>query len=188
MAALATGCHASTIDARADANLTEARVATEHQIAFATCADHSRIGPNCGLIMRIAASDDFRERFRAKVCARKTNEDCDLAYRRLIDAELAQRYFAADWGEVARACDLHPGRCDDAVAYEELLMNSHNTHLQAKYSEDEERIEAARRAAHRADEEAAVGAVLGAAMVIGGAQVCHSYPSAFGGEATVCSK
>jgi hypothetical protein len=187
-ALLLSACHATTIDSHANAELADTRRGAEHAIDYATCADGSRFGPNCGLIMRIAASDDFRERFRAKVCETKAQAECDDAYRRMIDAEMARRYFAADRAEVARTCDLHAGTCDDGVAYERLLLGSHNRHVQAQYAEDEARIEAERTAVHRADADDAARAVVETMDLLGGGTVCHSYPSAFGGQTTVCGR
>jgi hypothetical protein len=188
---LQCACHASQIDARAASDLADARTSAERSIAYATCADGHAFGPNCGLILRISASDDFRVRFREKVCLEKTSEACEEAFGRLIDAELARRYFAADRAGVAQSCDLHPGFCDDGVAYEKLLMNSHNARIQAQYDGDADRIEAERTRAHHVDNAAALAAVGGAldtVTALSGGTVCHSSPSVFGGEVTVCSR
>jgi len=190
--AILTGaCHAADIDARADAKLADARASAVRQIDYVRCADGAPFGPGCGLVSRVAGTDAFRERFRAKVCGALTPDACQTAYDRMIDAELATRYPAADWQGVGRECDRRPGLCSDGVAYEKLLLSSHNARVQADYAEDEQKIDAERAAQHRADSEAAVrdvGALIDTAAVLGGARVCHSYPSVFGGEDTVCSR
>jgi hypothetical protein len=191
---LGGGCHAqgaARVDAIEDAKLADARQVTEQSIEYATCVDGSRIGPHCGLIMRVSSADDFRARFRDKICAGKTPDACDEAFRRMIDAELAKRYYAADGQGVQRVCDLHPGRCDDGVAYEKELMTSHNARVQARYAHAEEQIEGERALAHAREQAAAIGAVgvaMDTAAALSGGTVCHSYPSAFGGSTTVCSR
>ncbi len=189
-AALA-GCHAAEVDARADAKLAESRHVAERRILYATCPDGARINPECGLLTRLVASDEFRARFREKVCQGKAPDACQEAYDRMVDAELLRRYYFADQRVVDAECTHRPGVCEDGVAYEKLLMTSHNTRAQARYDDDEQRIENERAAEHRADRAqtaAVIGTVLTTAAIVSGGRVCHSYPSVFGGVDSVCTR
>jgi hypothetical protein len=92
---------------------------------------------------------------------------------------------------LSTACDLQQGRCDDGVTYEHMLLDSHNEDVQEKYASDRERIDAERRSRHAEDVAETlqkVDEVTGTVDALSGAQVCHSYPSVFGGEVTVCNR
>ena len=94
-------------------------------------------------------------------------------------------------GRGRQQCDLHPGRCDDGVTYERMLLDSHNERVQEKYASDRERIEAERRSRHTEDMAKTLESadeVVGTVAALSGAQVCHSYPSVFGGEVTICDR
>ena len=108
--------------------------------------------------MRLAASEDFRDRFRAKVCASKTPEECEAAFHRLIDAEMARRFSPP------------------------TLQRSRE---RATCIRDDVTIENAREADHAAAAARTASAIVETTAVLTGATVCHSYPSAFGGEATI---
>jgi hypothetical protein len=184
------GCAHAEIDRDAERQLDEASNRATARLVTGSCRG-SAIGPGCGLITRHAQSEDFREKFRARVCATKSTEQCEAALQRLIDAELQRRYFAADWRAVASTCDLSPPKCDDPVAYEKLLLASHNTNVQAKYDEESAQIEAERQAKQRAavenDWATAALALDVAASITRPRPQCESYPSAFDGTVTVCA-
>ena len=78
------------------------------------------------------------------------------------------------------------------MAYELLLVDSHNVRVRDDYAREENEIEHDRRHAqsrHAAEQVAVAGAVLGTvAAVTARGPVCRSYPSAFTGvTTTVCS-
>ena len=147
LAAPLAACHATEIDVRAEAKLAESRTVAERRILYATCTDGAGLGAGCGLLTRVAGTDAFRAKFRDKVCEQKTREACQEAYERMIDAELERRYRFADHAAVDSECRLHPGRCDDGVAYEKLLMTSHNANVQATSPTASTRKRRARRSA-----------------------------------------
>ncbi|HEX7663612.1 MAG TPA: hypothetical protein VF407_03835, partial [Polyangiaceae bacterium] len=173
-----------------DAKTADNYATASNQMDYAKCTDGSKIGPNCGLILDAASSEDFRMKFHAKVCANKDADACNLAYRRFLDAELAHRYFAADWDAVARECDRNPGTCDEGTAYERLLLDSHNLEVRRHWSDEQAKIDEERARRHAIDDAQGMAAVnetiLTAAALGNHTSVCHSYPSIFGGETTTC--
>lgn len=184
------GCHAGAIDDRAEKQLSEARATAELRVSYATCADGRPFGPNCGYLLAHVNTPEFRERFRDKVCTGHSNEDCQARFERSIDAWLAQRYWAADQRAVALSCDANPASCNEPVAYERMLLDSHNSHVRANLVQDEISIEAERRARHAVDVDTATltaGVVVGTALAVSGhATMYRCYPTIFGG--TACTK
>jgi hypothetical protein len=186
------GCRSQAIDDRANERLSEVRASAERSAVYPTCPDRETVAGNCGLLLKRASTEDFRARFRDKKCADKTEAACEALYQRMLDAWLVQRYRYADWREVGLVCDGNPGRCDDPVAYELLLLDSHNLRVRDDFARTENQIEAQRAAAQRrlaAQQVQVASAVLG--EVAYGAHKgpkCRSYPSAFSGVTnTVCA-
>ncbi len=185
------GCRSQAIDDRANEKLSDVRASAERNAVYPTCRDHTTITGNCGLILRRTSTEDFRAKFRDNRCVDKAEAACETLYQRMIDAWLVQRYRSADWGEVALTCDGNPGRCDDPVAYELLLLDSHNLHIRDDYARAENQIEAQREEAQRrhvAQQVSVASAVLGeVANAAHKGPKCRSYPSAFSGVTnTVC--
>lgn len=174
------GCAHDRIDREADRQLGDASLRAESQIIHPSCRD-GKIGSRCGLVNQRAMTEDFRTKFRDRVCQAKSPEDCEGAFRKMIDAELARRYYAADWRAVATDCDLSPSKCDDPVVYEKALMVSHNMGVYRGYDVEESRIEAERRAKH-ADADDRDLRVLGeVAYALYPGPKCRAYPSVFSG-------
>lgn len=149
-ALVVSGCaHPSdaVIDRAARAELDHVKATTDRQFVYTSC-EGGGVAGNCGLIMKWAAKDSFRTRFHDKVCATKSNEECQEAFDRFIDAQLGARYGSADWSLVKRVCDANPRRCDDPVAYELLLVDSQNEAVRRSRVEQEEQIEDRRRWLH----------------------------------------
>lgn len=186
------GCRSSAIDDRASDRISEAHTTAVRRAFSPTCPDRNVVAGNCGLVLKRAATEEFRIKFRDLKCVDKTTEQCELLYQRMLDASLKQRYRLADWNEVALTCDANPGKCDDPVAYELLLVDSHNYRVRDDYAREENEIERDRRVAqarHVNEQIAVAGMVAGtvAAATVRG-PVCRSYPSAFTGvTTTVCS-
>jgi hypothetical protein len=182
---LAVGCSHPGIDRAAEREIDVASDRARSAIVYASCPD-SKLGPDCGLIIRFARTEDFRTKFRDRACQGKTSDECEAAFQRLIDAELERRYSAADWSAVARECDLSPPKCEDPAVYEQLLVGSHNRAIQGRFAEDEARINEERRrrqAEAHARDMRALGEV---AYLLHDGPKCRSYPSAFGGTNTIC--
>jgi hypothetical protein len=59
-------------------------------------------------------------------CAGDSNDACDAKLERAEEAWLIQRYPLADFRSVDVTCDANPGRCDDGVGRELLLIDSQN--------------------------------------------------------------
>ncbi|WP_394843311.1 hypothetical protein LZC95_40460 [Pendulispora brunnea] len=168
------------------------------EMAYATCADGNAIGVNCGLITKHVGNEEFRAKFRAKYCAEPTTEEkCQLLFQRLVDAELAKRYFAADSQAVIMTCDLRPTECDDPLVYERYLLDSHNAHVREKHAKRVNAIEEEREQRQAEQTREAVEgtvAVISAAGQIArevdyqknGGTKCHSYPDVFSGAVTYC--
>ncbi|NOU28530.1 MAG: hypothetical protein HOO96_11550 [Polyangiaceae bacterium] len=182
-AALLAGCYdRNAIDDRANARIDAVRSEQAHRFVYAACpADGSSDG-SCGLILVHASTDAFRDKFREKKCASRTDADCEALYQRTLDAWIQQRYYAADWEGVARTCDANPGRCDDLRAYEIMLARSHNVRIQNELVHAENEIESTRR---REQEEAAaraLGSVVQVADLLSGPHPrrCRRYPGLFG--------
>ncbi|CAN5923337.1 hypothetical protein BH11MYX4_BH11MYX4_65270 [soil metagenome] len=185
------GCRSGAIDDRASEHVSEAHATAVRRAVYPTCADRAVVAGNCGLILKRAATEDFRVRFRDLKCVGKDTAECETLYQKMLEASLQQRYRLADWREVGLTCDANPGRCDDPVAYEMLLVDSHNLRVRDDYAREENEIESARlraQARHVAGQIAVTSAVLGtAAAVVQRGPTCRSYPSAFTGETvTVC--
>jgi len=186
------GCRSGAIDDRANENLNDARLTAEREAVYPTCPDGASVGGNCGLLLKRASSEDFRTKFRDLKCVNKDAAACELLYRKMIDAWLAQRYRLADWGAVAIACDSDPGRCDDPVHYEMLLVDSHNKRVRDDAARAENEIEARRedeQQRHVAGQVEVASAVLGeVAYATHPGPKCRSYPSVFAGVTnTVCT-
>ena len=187
-----TGCRSAAIDDRANERINDAHAAAVRRAFSPTCPEKGVVSGNCGLVLKRAATEDFRVKFRDLKCVDKDTATCETLYQRMLDATLKQRYRLADWDEVALTCDANPGKCDDPVAYELLLVDSHNVRVRDDYAREEQEIENERRHAHSrhaATQVAAAGALVGtvAAVAVRG-PVCHSYPSAFTDVTmTVCS-
>ncbi|HVJ92822.1 MAG TPA: hypothetical protein VM580_23640 [Labilithrix sp.] len=183
-----SGCGHTQINRDADRQIDEAYARVQSQFAYASCQG-SAFGPGCGLIMRHAMTEDFRVKFRDHACRAKTTEQCEAALQRMIDAELARRYVAADWQAVAQECDLSPPKCDDPAVYEQLLVNSHNRAIQAKFDGDEARINAERRRRHEEANARAARTLGEISYLLHDGPKCRSYPSAFGGVTnTICTQ
>jgi hypothetical protein len=186
---LVAGCHAAEINAHSDAEIRATRSSAERSFVYGSC--DMQVTVPCSLIMTLVSTEHYRTAFRDKFCANKTDEACEESYRRMVDAALAKRYWAANWNFVTRECALHPNQCDDGVAFERFLLASHNAEIQRRYADDVDQIEARREAELHADTQrslAAVGDALTVVAAMRGARVCRSYPSVFGGFMTVCSR
>lgn len=112
---------------------------TALQIVYATCADGQLYAPSCGLVTRYTATDEFRARFHQTRCDGLTDDACDRLFASTIDRWIASRYESADVGRIAQLCDAHPDRCADKVAYEEMLLDSHNAAVRERYASEETR-------------------------------------------------
>jgi hypothetical protein len=185
------GCMRASIDRAADARVAEVRDQTESAIVFTSCPDNRPLAASCGLILPHYASDDFRTTFRDSFCKELSPEACQSRYERMINARLEERYYAADRDATTRTCDANPGRCDDPVAYERLLLDSHNARVRQEGARAELLAEKRRRHAHAADVQATLAT---AAMVTGeiaydvhAGPKCRTYPGLLGGMNTVCS-
>lgn len=186
------GCHSQAIDDHANDRLNNEHTYATRNARYATCPDRGVISGNCGLILRHASTEDFRVKFRDSKCVGKDEAACEAIYQRMLDAWLIKRYPLADWREVTLACDGDPGRCDDPVKYELLLVESHNVRIRDDYARAENQIEAERREAQRrhaeAQSEGISQALTAVAIATHGGPRCHSYPSAFSGvTTTVCT-
>lgn len=187
------GCRSQAIDDRANERLSDERTYATRNARYPTCPDRGVIAGNCGLILKHASTEDFRVKFRNAKCVGKEDAACEALYQRMIDAWLVKRYPLADWREVGLACDGDPGRCDDPVKYELLLVDSHNLRIRDDFARAENQIEADREEAqehHMHQQVTAVSEVVGeVAYVTHRGPKCRSYPSAFTGVTnTVCSQ
>lgn len=192
LVAMLAGCRSQAIDDRANDKLSDARASAERNAIYPTCRDRSTITGNCGLILERASTEDFRVKFRERKCVGKEDAACETLYRKMLDAWLIQRYRLADWREVGLTCDGSPGRCDDPVAYELLLLDSHNRRIRDDAARAENEIEARREEEQNrhVDEQVTTASVvvgeIGYAVHKG--PKCRSYPSAFFGVTnTVCT-
>jgi hypothetical protein len=182
------GCATQAIDDRADEQLAELRADAEHAAAYTTCPQGRLLGPNCGLLTKWFADDQVRERFRAAHCQRRTADECQDRYERMLSAQLEKRYFAADFSAAGRECDADPGRCDDIVGYERLLVESHNARVREWAVQRETRIESERREAKRQHGELVARGVGEVFYFIHDGPKCRSFPSVFEGVTnTTCS-
>ena len=187
------GCRSEAIEDRANERLNQEYTTAVRNAVYPTCPDRAVIAGNCGLILKHASTEDFRMKFRDRKCVGIEDAACETLYQSMLDAWLVQRYVLADWRKVALTCNSDPGRCDDPVAYELLLVDSHNYRIRDDYAGAEKEIEAQRQeeqARHVRGQVAAVSAGLGVAAAVAGvrrAPRCRSYPSAFTGvSTTVC--
>ncbi len=185
-------CRSNAIDDRASEQLNELRVTAERNAVYPTCPDRQAVSGNCGLLLKRASTEEFRTKFRDLKCVNKDGPACEALYQKMIDAWLAQRYRFADWAAVGLTCDSEPGRCDDPVAYELLLVDSHNSRVRDEAARAENEIEARRafeQEAHVARQVAVASAVLGeVAYATHDGPKCRSYPSVFAGATnTVCT-
>ncbi len=181
---LLSACGHGSIDRKHDAMLAEADAHASAQMVYVRCPNGAHIGPSCGSVLELARGEAFRTKFRDRFCADKTDEACQTAFQRMIDAELQKRYSGADFGAVARHCDANPGTCDDPLAYETLLARSHNDGVQRGHADVESEIETSRRHA-KAAADAQTAAIVGGAVTLAAIAVdrprCLSYPSALTG-------
>jgi hypothetical protein len=192
LSVFAAGCHTQAINDRANEQLADVRAHAENTVVYPTCPNRAPIGGNCGLLLKRATTESFRERFRTQKCAGRTEEVCETLYQRMLDASLQQRYTKADWQAAALTCDANPGHCEDPVAYELLLLDSHNKSIRDETARAENEIERERARAHRRDAARAAaitGAVIGeVAYQTHSGPKCRTYPSVFAGITnTVCS-
>lgn len=124
-------------------------------------------------MLKYFETDEYRQLFRDKFCKTQTPEDCQIRYQRMIDVRLETRYFGADRAAVSRTCDANPGRCDDPIAYEMLMLDSHNDHVRRDAARAELAIQR-RRARRAADIDRSLGAILGVVGYGGTNQVCSN--------------
>ncbi len=187
------GCHSQKIDDLANGKLSDERTYAERNARYPTCPDRGAIAGNCGLLLKHASTEDFRVKFRDLKCVGKDDAGCEALYRRMLDAWLIKRYPLADWRAVGLACDGDPGRCDDPVKYELLLVDSHNVRVRDDFARAENEIEAQRdeeQNRHVAAQINGTAAVLGeVAYAAHRGPKCRSYPSLFGiATNTVCTQ
>ncbi len=185
------GCRSQAIDDRANERLSDERTHATSNARYPTCRDPAEISATCGLILKRASTEDFRVKFRATKCMVKDDAACETLYQRMIDAWLVKRYPLADWSAVGLTCDAEPGRCDDPVAYELLLVDSQNLRNRDDFAGAENRIEAEREAAQARHVNRQVAVAMRVAGEVGYAlhqgPKCRSYPSAFSGVTnTIC--
>lgn len=182
------GCRHGAIDRQHDAETVGAEGRATVAIVYTRCRGGAPFGSNCGLVVRHTAEESFRDRFRDRVCADKSAEECEAAFRRMIDAELQQRYYAANWTAVAAQCAHSPPKCDDPSVYEGLLMRSHNTAIEARFDVEQGRIEEERRTAHAEEHRRTEQTVSEVAFWLLPGRTCRSYPSALSDATnTICS-
>ncbi len=187
------GCRSGAVDDRANENLNEARVTAQRDAVYPTCPDRAVISGNCGLILKRASTEEFRTKFRDVKCVGRDAPACEQLYQKMIDAWLVQRYRLADWGAVTLSCNSDPGRCDDPVHYELLLVDSHNRRVRDDAARAETEIEERREReqdAHVTHQVKVASAVLGeVAYAVHDGPKCRSYPSVFAGVTnTVCTR
>lgn len=138
---LAVGCASDAINAHAEAATTSANRSAEARVVYASCPGGAAIGPSCGLILKRVAQDDFRNKFRDQKCASLDDDACQALFQSSVDQWLADRYYLADFAAVDAECRRHPGKCDDPVAHEEIMLDLHNARVRAELANDEEAIE-----------------------------------------------
>ncbi len=185
-ASLLAGCYdRHAIDDRASARIDAARAEQAHRFVYAKCPADGSADGQCGLILVLASTEAFREKFRDKKCAALQDADCEALFQRTLDAWLQKRYYAADWQAVARECDAEPRSCDDLRTYELMLARSHNLGVQNDLVVRENEIAAAQRQEHQAaSAEATVDTITG--LSVAGALLgvpprrCRHYPRLFG--------
>jgi len=162
------GCHAQQIDDHAQAQIESIHSDTASLMMDASCLDGSVLRPNCGLVTKRVAMQDFRDTFAVKKCADVTTEVCQERFDRAVSAWMVQRYTLADVGGVEVTCDANPGRCDDPKEHELLLLDSHNAAVRAMDARRENDVEARRHMEHAIDNaQSADTALLG--IVVAGA-------------------
>lgn len=186
------GCRSQNIDDRANEKLSDERSYAQRNARYPTCPDRGVIDGNCGLILKRASTEDFRVKFRDSKCVGKEDAGCEALFQKMIDSWLIKRYPLADWREVGLTCDGDPGRCDDPVQYELLLVDSHNVRIRDESARAENEIEREREHAQSQHAAAQLNTAVAVASVVAVAThrgpVCHSYPSVFEGVThTVCS-
>jgi hypothetical protein len=156
---LLAGCQtrAQAIDDHATAAMVQLRADAQSQLMQESCADGAAIGPNCGLVVKRIAMDDFRASFREKKCGGAGDDACQAKLFRAIDAWLDERYPLADFLTINAQCDAAPDRCD-AVAYEKMLLDSQNDALQLRAAHFADTIEERREQAHEVEMSKGAGA------------------------------
>ncbi len=163
LALLVAGCglltpedpHAKQVDDEANRDLAGVKIDQEHDVVKLRCPGGADLAPGCGLLFAHVATPEFREKFRARKCTGKTDDECQALYQHEVDAALRERYWAADRQAIAKRCDEEQGRCDDPLVLEKDLLTSHNTNVLVRGAQRQAAIESAREAAHRADQAAA---------------------------------
>jgi hypothetical protein len=130
MAAIVTpSCGASSIREQTNEEVGEIRSETKSLVVNTRCEDPNAYASSCGMMMKRLATPEFLADFRENHCRDLTEEKCDDRYNRMIAARLSQRYPLAEYQRIQQSCDANPGQCDDLVAYEQLLLYSHNAQV-----------------------------------------------------------
>lgn len=186
------GCASPTIDERAAKDVSDLHANASGAFVNSSCGSGARFTPTCGLLSTFVSTEDFRTRYRDRRCPGHDDEGCQLAFQRAFDSWLAHRYYAADFKEVARSCDLYPARCQSAADFELRLLDSHNQHVRDQVIDADSRIEEQRQmeqARHRqAQAEVMYGVLRTIDYVTHDGPKCRSYPSMFGGVNTLCDR
>lgn len=150
---LAAGCSSAAIDAHAAHDLHDARANADARIVYASCPDHAALGPGCGLITKRVSDDGVRAKFRDMKCQGLGDDACQALFQSSVDQWLSDRYYLADFAAVDAECRRHPGKCDDPVVREEIMLDLHNTRVRAELGRDEHDIEEQRAIDQRRHEE-----------------------------------
>jgi hypothetical protein len=140
-------------------------------------------GTHCGVLAH-AARPDFRARFREKVCAQRSAEDCQRAFDEMLEAEVTARYFAADALAVRAICQRFPQRCETPAGFERQLAASHNEAIDRERERLHADIQARERAAAVRERVAAL--TLFRTLLGQRTLSCETYPSVYGTSETTC--
>jgi len=178
------GCGgAATIDREANTAILEVRERAD--FVYTSC-EGGGVGRRCGLILRHTAKASFREIFREKLCKERSTDDCQATFNRYIDAQLAERYHAADWHAVKRQCDRAPLVCDDPVKLELMLVDTHNAAIRERVVVAIDAIDRTRRRQHAEHDAAAALTVAAVTLAAAHAALdrprCRAYPDIETGE------
>lgn len=111
-----------------------------------TCDDGEKLAPDCGLITEQLATLRYRRAFLKKYCAGATADQCQHRYFDKVAAALAERYPYADPAAVGRNCRKPDADCHNLVAYELVVLETHNAAVSRFAAARKDAIERSRRA------------------------------------------
>ncbi len=98
---------------------------------------------HCGLVFNEIASPELFADFVRGVCHSfdgTVTTECSAKFMDMFIARLGERYIAADWSAISLKCRAYPLGCQQPIAVERIVLESHNAGVRAWYTKSTQEV------------------------------------------------